>query len=180
MKRAPVRTLAIFISLALIPCILGSCDIFQPPRQNPPNPPPPPISPAGVIRGIEWAYNRQDINYYTDMLDTDFTFYFDPRDVQSHGTPSSWGYDDELTATEALFDAVDDGDISLSMNLEGQPEPGLNDEVWDLNGVDYLLIVVTGDMTYRAEGYANFRTRSHDLWEGQARWWLWKWWDIGN
>jgi len=172
--------LLIFISQVLMLAILVSCDIFLPPKKTPPIPPPEPISPAGVIRGIEWAYNQQDIVYYTDMLDTDFTFYFDPRDVQDHGTPTSWGYDEELAATQKLFDSVDDGDITLAMDLEGQREPGPVDEVWDLNGVDYLLIVIIGDMMYRADGYADFRTRKEGLWRGQPRWWLWKWWDIGN
>ncbi len=179
MRRAPGK-LPLFISLFLIVAVLGSCDIFLPPKKPPPTPQPEPTSPAGVIRGIEWAYNNQDINYYTEMLDSDFTFYFDPRDVQGSGAPDSWGYDDELEATENLFDSVDEGAISLAMNLEDQREPGPGDEVWDLNGVDYLLVVVTPEMTFRAEGFANFRTRVDGLWRGMPRWWLWKWWDIAG
>jgi len=181
MRRTPGIGLPLCISAFLIAAVLGSCEIFKPPTDTPPpTPQPEPTSPAGVIRGIECAYNNQDINYYADMLDPDFTFYFDPRDIQDHGTPTSWGYDEELEATQNLFDSVDDGGISLAVNLEGQPEPGPGDEVWDLNGVDYLLIVITCDVTYRADGFANFRTRVDGLWRGQPRWWLWKWWDIAG
>ncbi|MCK4594088.1 hypothetical protein KAU45_06260 [bacterium] len=169
----------VLILTALIFLLSAGC-FWDPPPERPPVPPPDPVSPEGVVRGIEWAYNYQDLNFYIDMLDPDFTFYFDPRDIQDYGTPSSWGYDEEIEATRNLFDSVDDGAIKLTMTIEDYREPGPDDEVWDLNGVDYYLSVVTGDMTYQADGFANFRTRKNGLWKGQPRWWLWKWWDIAN
>jgi hypothetical protein len=168
---------ALLATEASLLSIFALCEI---PSPKGPDPRPEPIDPEGVVRGIEWAYNNQDLNYYIDMLDTDFTFYFDPRDIQDHGTPPSWGYDDEIEATRNLFDSVEEGAISLTMLIEDYTGPGPTDEVWDINGIDYLLIVVAGDTTYRADGFANFRTRKHDLWRGRPRWWLWKWWDIAN
>ncbi len=177
MRRGTGRSISMFLTQASLLSIFALCEI---PSPQPTVPPPPPVSPRGVVEGIEWAYNYQDLNYYIDMLDPDFTFYFDPKDIQDHGLPPSWGYEEEIEATRNLFDSVDDGAITLTMAIENYREPGPDDEVWDLNGVDYVLSVFTGDMTYQADGFANFRTRKNGLWKGQSRWWLWKWWDIAN
>jgi len=56
-----------------------------------------------VLTNIELAYNNRRINWYTGVLDANFTFYFSPSDVGG-GLPEQWNRVEEITANTNLFD----------------------------------------------------------------------------
>ncbi|HDR06323.1 MAG TPA: hypothetical protein ENN88_01690, partial [Candidatus Coatesbacteria bacterium] len=68
------------------------------------------------------AWNSGDVGEYEDLLADDFTFYFDPMDVD-YGLPESWGYEEEIAAFASLFDAVGAENVIVQLYLDGVTEP---------------------------------------------------------
>jgi hypothetical protein len=57
-----------------------------------------------VVNNLEVAWNQRHAVWIDELLDVSFTFYFDPNDVGG-GIPPFWNRNDELVATNALFNS---------------------------------------------------------------------------
>ncbi|OGD72376.1 MAG: hypothetical protein A2Y64_00040 [Candidatus Coatesbacteria bacterium RBG_13_66_14] len=141
-----------------------------------------PLTPRAVIEDIQWCYNNANGPFYSILLDADnFVFYFDPWDVQHEDLPISWLYDDEVEATQNLFDKVGAANIDLTLDFSesGDTEPGTYDTTFDIPNVRYsLLVTVTEeDIIYKAEAHANFTLSKFQDNTGLMRWWLTIWSD---
>ncbi len=177
MKKAivPAIILALFAGL--------NCDLFKIPTNGGGGDDDwqPLTTPRGVIENIQWCYNNASIEWYVILLDEDnFVFYFAPKDVQDHGLPFSWTYDQEFDATDALFEAVGATNINLSLTFDEdiETEPNPDDTTFTIDGVTYSLRVYTPDTISQADAHANFELNRFVDGDGLMRWWLTKWWDI--
>jgi len=69
-----------------------------------------PTSPVQVLKNVEVAFNRRDVNLLKGMLSEGFVFYFDPDDVgqnppgvPNYTIPESWTYKEFITCVGKLF-----------------------------------------------------------------------------
>ena len=58
---------------------------------------------AHVLNNLELAYNQRNITQYDRLLDTNFTFFLSPGDVNG-GLPAQWGRAEELQYASDLLD----------------------------------------------------------------------------
>jgi hypothetical protein len=139
-----------FLTLALVPILMGlvmgtGC-IFDPEPGDPPGDPPPPIlartSPENVIKNLQAIYNdkvrtaidrRQFYEQQLPPADANpdsgraFIFNFQPRDIEEHGLPPSWGRNEEVAAHKAIFEAQEAGRVySLELTITFNPAADLN------------------------------------------------------
>lgn len=178
LRAALVTAGAAVAALALTGCL------FSPPEEQPAEPPPEMTSPANVLKVIEIAYNRTDIDLYKSALSTNFVFYFDPRDVgqsppgkPSYTIPESWSYTEDWGATYNMFERAYSIDLSIPTNRVGEPEPEEN--IYEADNIGISLLVMVDELNgYIANtGYCNFEFEKYQNEHGQDRWRLTKWWD---
>lgn len=173
--RVAFGTVIIVAVLAVNGCIFGTTN-----GNGNGEPPPGLDSPGGVVEYIEDAYTTRDIEDYKECLSSNFTFYFNPLDV---GKPvgdyiieDSWGYDDEISAIENMFDQAYDIDIELVSEQVGDPEP--NDDKYTAYNVQItLLVMVDATNGFRANGFVDFEFESYNGEKGEKLWRVLNWWD---
>ncbi len=149
-------------------------------------------SPENVLLNLELAYDEQNLNEYKKILDPDFTFFFDPGDVNdpTDPTPQQWGVAEEEQSASNMFNGVPNGegfaivDIDLDLvmaNLnwiDTTPED-FPDETWKTATVDYSFsIAATQDLTFINSGgaKAQFTVRP----QSDGTWKLVEWQDIAS
>lgn len=179
---------------AIIPAVILTlfaglgCDLFSIPQDGVPRVSEwqEPLSPKAVIEDIEWCYNNADWLSYTTLLDHDnFVFYFDQQDWGGeHDIPPSWLYEQEVTATQKLFDAVGSANIELQLAFTNPTDPNPGDVSFVMNNVNYDLSVHDENAdpvptTYKATGHADFELSKFTD-GGGLRWWLTIWHDVAN
>lgn len=81
---------------------------------------------TNCLYNLKLSYNQQNVAKYRSLIDLEYTYIFDPRDVGMHGIPESWFYVDEVASAAALFDSLPnlDGYVceSISLNFTTGPE----------------------------------------------------------
>jgi hypothetical protein len=121
------------------------------------------------------VWNSGDVDTYENLLDDNFTFYFDPGDVD-YGLPESWGYVAEMEAYENLFDAVGAENVDVTLDLSGVTEPGDGTDTCLVEEVPYQVYVIVSygeyDVTYIARGNLDM-----GLTRADGGWIITKWWD---
>ncbi len=125
----------------------------------------------GTLNLFLQVWNDGDVDAYENLLDEDFTFYFDSGDVD-HGLPPFWGYVDEAAAYTGLFDTVGAGNISVWLDLSGVTEPEGGAETYQVQEISYLVRVIIGKDMYKAEGFLDMQLEKID-----GDWVITKWWD---
>ncbi|MBD3400633.1 MAG: hypothetical protein GF399_09925 [Candidatus Coatesbacteria bacterium] len=177
-KHSPLVLLVAFGAAMLV-----GCDLFTVPDGGGGDEPPPewqdPTTPEILIEDLEYTYNEADHLKYVELLHEDFVFYFDEEDVGGD-IPSSWGYQDEIDATENLFEKAQAFNITLDLIIPGDytdPEEG-EDEMW-VYDVAYDLRVRIDDTTYLAQATANYNcVVDGTVDSGADRWRFLQWYDI--
>lgn len=118
--------------------------------------------PEGVLEFLEVYYDDREALKFGTLLDSAFTFYFDPSDVNdpSTPTPQQWGSAEEIRAVSHMFYgypnddgfAIVDVDVDLALanlNWVDTVPPDFPDEVWKSATVSYsFVIAATHDLTY--------------------------------
>jgi hypothetical protein len=153
----------------------------EPPDEGPGEDPVVPDSPENVIYNLEIAYNKRDINLYKQCLSPQFTFYFNPidvgNDVNGYEIPTSWGYEEDWTATQNMFTFAYDISMWLPANDIGTPPDGASSYNVDNISVS-LLVMVDADNGFIANlGTVEFTFETYDS-NGKTYWRVKDWRDF--
>jgi len=136
-------------------------------------------TPAQVLEALERAFQERDAELLGQLLDTDFTFYFDPNDVGKevgdYTIPESWGREDMLTACGNMITEAYSIDIRLTSTEVGEPDEGATEFL--ANNVQIRLLVME-DPVYGAlaQGFCDFGFVNDDS-AGYDDWTIIDWWD---
>jgi hypothetical protein len=102
-----------------------------------------------VLNNFELAHNKRMMYRYDELIDENYTFFFD---TTQNGSPTTiqWGRPDEIVATSGLFAAVDklDFDLSLPENLNWTEMTVTDSETWYTTTLYYSFVVKIGATTY--------------------------------
>jgi len=120
------------------------------------------------------VWNDGDLDAYENLLDDDFTFYFDPRDVQDHGLPESWDYEAEITAYTNLFDAIGPENVDVQLDLSGITEPEEGAETYLVEDVPYEVYVYIEAESFDIEARGDLDMQ---LEKTDGQWVVTDWWD---
>ena len=143
-----------------------------------------PTSPANVLKNVERAFNRRDINLLKGMLSENFVFYFDPDDVgqnppgvPNYEIPEWWTYTTFWQAVSRMY--TNAYSISLTIPTAGFGEPAPSEETYKAENISIkFLVMVDEENGYLADhGYCDFEFERYDGEEGRKFWRLTKWWD---
>jgi hypothetical protein len=129
-----------------------------------PEEPPVPDTPLGLLQAFEWCYDHQDEALYAEILDPDFTYILFPeQEYQGEDEiPMEWGRDEELARFADLCAACGEGDLDLHLDLDTYEEPGPDDVVWPIPGMDYDLRAYIVDTLYLRTGTADFLAATNE------------------
>ncbi|MCP4229472.1 MAG: hypothetical protein GY771_04915 [bacterium] len=136
--RIGLIVLAIAVAFAGAGCIFGTDDRgIQGEKREP-------TSPENVIYNLERSYNEGDIQLYKQCLSPNYTFYFNPSDVgidvDGYIIPSSWGYEEDWTATQNLFENAYSVTMDLPVSDIGEPDAG--DTTYTASNITISLLVM--------------------------------------
>ena len=143
-----------------------------------------PTSPVKVLKNVEIAFNRGDVNLLKGMLSENFVFYFDPDDVgtnppgvPNYRIPESWTYTDFWQAVSRMF--TNAYSISLTIPTAGVGEPAPSEETYKAENISIKLLVMVDEVNgFIADtGYCDYQFERYDGEEGRKFWRLTKWWD---
>ncbi len=142
-----------------------------------------PTSPAHVLRNVEMAFNRRNIDLLKNMLSADFFFHFDPADVgqkppgRKYVIPEYWYYDEFWTATDNMFILA--YSISLAIPTKGVGTPAESETTYRAENVSLSLRVMVDELNgyVSDEGYCDYEFESYAGKEGKKHWRLTGWWD---
>jgi hypothetical protein len=178
--------------VALLVAALSSC-IFDPsPKDGGTKPPPtvykrlPLTSKSAVLNNIEFAYNKRNMDAYSELLDDNFTFFYTEADAG--GTvPVQWGRPDEVTTTSGLIGAADKMDLTIDWkDANGKStvqwlQQISGTETWYYTTVFYHFTIKIGDTTYipNAGAKAQFTVRNAGT-EANPQWKLVEFRDLGG
>jgi hypothetical protein len=151
----------------------------------------PQTSPANVLQNLQTSYKNRNIDEYTKLFATDFTFVFNPLDpeVPDHPNPPSWGLVDEIEATKNMFTNELVTKIELTSYVLGVPEKAdslyYGPRAWKVQVNEANLQVATrtadGDLlTYLVQGTTEvffFREEPTKPIEGRPTWYIFRWED---
>jgi hypothetical protein len=102
-----------------------------------------------VLNNFELAHNKRMIYRYDELIDDNYTFFFD---TTKNGSPTTiqWGRPDDVTITTGLFSVVDKLELDL-VDLEKPvwTEMTVSDsETWYTTTLYYSFVVKIGATTY--------------------------------
>ncbi len=175
--RIALLIIVIIGAFAAAGCIFDSTEIGKDPIDEPIVP----DSPENVIYNLELAYNKRDINLYKQCLSPQFTFYFNPIDVGNDADgyiiPSSWGYEEDWTATQNMFTRAYDISMQLPEHLIDDPPDGATTYTAE-NITVSLLVMVNADNGFIANrGTLEFNFETYDS-NGKTYWRIKDWRDF--
>jgi hypothetical protein len=147
---------------------------------------------TNAVRNLRQAYLDRNLQEYRKLFSSDFTYVFNPVDVQDPRQPSpppSWYYDEECAAAESLFvaDLVDSIDVNFDLSQETNADlehPG----TWKLFAQNVRLSVDTHTadgswLTLQTPGdvivtfYGKQDTLGARASDGKPLWRIWRWED---
>jgi hypothetical protein len=116
-------------------------------------------TPAQVLEALERAFQERDAELLDGLIDTEFTFHFDPKDVGKqvgeYTIPESWTLTDFLSAVSRVFDNA--YSIDISINSVNVGEPGPDDSTYTADNVQIRFLVMVDTVNgYLAQGFATF------------------------
>lgn len=187
-----LRQATLLAILPLLAAFVTGCP-FAPGKQKPK----PPVSKyleqtnaPNCLANLRQAYIDRDIDEYLKLFSNDFTFVFNPADVESpvNPTPSQWGLPEERTSTDNMFRDEKLNTIELSF-IPGEPA-GSNEEFpesWKVEMTDINLtldtraedgsplkqMVTSGHCTFY------FHTYPEEPINGKPKWKIFRWVDQG-
>lgn len=134
-----------------------------------------------VMANLQYSYTARDIDVYFDCFSEDFEFFMPAEfwaDYDGDGvTDSCWGLDVEMTLAEALFDSVDDIDLSLSGGFDSLWSGDSTGTTWQLSR-DFDLVIIP---SFSADSFSAYGTQEFLLRPDSAGiFHIWKWWDYSN
>jgi hypothetical protein len=141
----------------------------------------PPLSgktPQEVLRLLEYSFNTRDVESLKECLSEDFVFYVDPEEFDRRGgaLPSSMSYDGFWRTAQNMFERAHG--ISFAINLAGVGVPDPEQTTYRAENTPVrLLVLVTENGGFLAEGSAGFEFEKYQNHAGQERWRIVKWWD---
>jgi hypothetical protein len=103
-----------------------------------------------VLNNFELAHNKRDMSRYEQLIDDNYTFFFDT--IQNGGQVTiQWGRPDEISATSGLLNNVNMLDLDL-VNLDKPVWTEMmvsynGGETWYITTLYYSFIVKIGDTT---------------------------------
>jgi|WetSurMetagenome_2_1015567.scaffolds.fasta_scaffold77516_3 hypothetical protein len=136
------RRVVIRRSLVLLPLLLmlTGCPFSPDHSTRPPIIPDSPYhartSISDVLYNLKLSYNEKNIEEYRLLLNDEYTYVFDPKDVGHNGIPDSWGKADDILSAEHLF--------SKQPNLDGYKMEAIS-----LNFEEGADVVSTVEPTWR-------------------------------
>jgi hypothetical protein len=109
-----------------------------------------PTTVEGVFQNIKYAYTFRDTSIYGELVNSDFIFLF--RDYD-RGADVTWGRDEEMRTTNALFRTVQRIDL-LWTNIVSQSIDSSNTRLSVVRGFNLKVTLNPADIQ-QADGYAN-------------------------
>jgi hypothetical protein len=190
-KHRDLHLTGILLALVAFAVVWGGC-VFSPDdgeRKPDPLPPLPADSPQAVLANMRVAYNRFNYDRYQPLIREDFTFVFNPADVQgSQGEiPEFWTQGPELASAKNMLNPefqpedplykIDSMELVIQLsgqlretNLQNAPEGTLESYVnFDLNveaGAGNLtLLVHSRPLFYFAPDEADAENKIWRIWK---------------
>ncbi len=177
------RSLVSAAAIVLLAVLVWGCD-EDPTCVYPPPPDPGQTSPENVVSTLAASYQRREIEYYAVLLDPEFRFYFQPRDIPDGLERDHWNRDEDSTGTEALFGATAEvSAIYLDLGAFASEDAGRIDEPGakrirlthvkiEVDQYTEAVLLVEGDIQ---DMY--FRRGSLAAGTDSTKWYLFEWWD---
>jgi hypothetical protein len=178
MKRATLRGITIAFLLALVlSCSSDRSALLQPEtgvesyRQL--------NVPENVIRNLELAYAKRDIDAFAGLLAPDFIFRFQPGDARELGR-DAWGREEEIRSARGLFESTRVKDIQIRLHYhpaEPATEKGL-EHTMKVVVTQAFLTVREEEAIYQVPGHPQefFLRRGHG--GHPERWMIVEWRDL--
>lgn len=137
-----------------------------------------------VVKNLEYAYQARDLEHYLDCFRDDFEFHLlevDWADYDGDGIIDEyWGLDLEEQFHEAMFDFVNEIDLTLSGTSEWQWYGDSTGQSYELDRTFDLKVYYTiPGSPYegsQASGQAQFICRP----DSTGEWYIWQWWDYSE
>ena len=141
-----------------------------------------PTTPANVLQNIAVAFNDRHDGLLKDMINDDFVFYFDPRDVGSNPPgseyliPESWTRAEFLKAATNMFKKA--YQITLTIYTDGINDPRPEETEYGAENVPAELLVMIEELNgYMAKGSCAFEFERYSAEGGSKCWRLTAWRD---
>ena len=135
--------------------------------------------PENLIRNLELAYTKRDIDAFDELLAPEFVFRFQPGDARELGR-DSWGREEEIQSTRNLFESSRVKDIQIRLHyLPAEPstEKGL-EHTMKVLVTQAFLTVREEEAVYQVPGHPQefFLRRDHR--NHPERWMIVEWRDL--
>ena len=135
-----------------------------------------------VLKNLEYAYQSKDLDHYLGCFMSDFEFHLlevDWDDYNGDGVIDEyWGLDLEEEFHDAMFDFVDDIELTLSGTAEWPWSGDSTGQSWELQRTFDLKVWYTVPGSpwegSQASGTAVFICRTDST---TGEWYIWKWFD---
>lgn len=167
--------------------VLTAGCLFSPEPDDNPSPPPPYYSPADsawkVVFNLQLAYVNRDHDHYMQCFRDDFEFHLLEQDWDDYNgdgiIDTYWGLDTEDEFHEAMFNGVEQIELTFTGNMQYPYQGDPTGESWSLPRTFdlkvYTSIGGSGGVTgYRASGDALFICRVDST---SGEWYIWQWYD---
>ena len=105
-----------------------------------------------VLNNLELDYNLRNFSRYDQLLDTDFTFYFDEADVGGE-IPAQWGRVEDLDVTSRLFD-TNQSDPSYPRCKHIEMDIATSK---DMTWVEYIPAAFPEEVWYQTDAFYDFQ-----------------------
>ncbi len=121
-------------------------------------------TPQGVVRLLEWAYERRDFQVYRTLFTEDYRFFFAPNDTAGNRyLDKPWIRDDEIASAQHLFEGGSVGEPPASSIRLTDNGLNISDTGDTLDQVTHRRIttaisleIVAGDVNYQVQGNVDF------------------------
>jgi hypothetical protein len=168
-----MRTIAITLLVVAILLSFTACDdagTTTPPLGN---------TPAQVLEALERAFQERDAELLDGLIDTEFTFHFDPKDVGKqvgdYTIPAMWGREETLAACGNMFTEAYSIDFLVVTKNTGEPDDGATE--FTARNIQVTLLVMVDSMNgAQADGFCDFGFVNDDS-AGYDDWTIIDWWD---
>ena len=146
--------------------MIGACNPFAPGLDDSPNNASKLLSdqstPDGVFQNLKYAYTLQDTSIYGQLIDANYTFIYHDYD---RGVDVTWGRDEEMRATNGLFQNAQRLDITWN-DIVSSSIDSTNTTAIIKRGFNLTVSFNPTDNIY-IDGYVNFtlgRMHANDPW----------------
>jgi hypothetical protein len=166
-------TVAAFAALAALTCTCGDVII-----DGDPPPPPVSVSPRAVLQRLEYSFNDRNIETLKSCLSHNFIFHVDPEEIRRRGgaLPPSTSHDEFWHIARNMFQRAYSVAMSIDSGKVGTPGPEQTEYKAENTPIK-LLVMLSENGGFLAEGEAGFEFEKYQNHAGEDRWRIVKWWD---